>query len=162
MWERKMPPSKTLEYLLAVLLWSGGWFFLVWISDLSWLQWPVAVFSLLGGLGPLLLALWWIQRGHGRTGETVWAFLARTVNPSTLRAQWVFRIFLLAAFLAVAPLVISQGWPTREWFQPGPLLFLVVGFVFGGLEEVGWRAYAQEHLQRVLPVLPSSLLIGFC
>lgn len=42
----------------------------------------------------------------------------------------------------------------------GPVLFLFIGAVFGGLEEIGWRGYAQESLQRRFSVLTASLIIG--
>jgi uncharacterized protein len=42
----------------------------------------------------------------------------------------------------------------------GPISFLLVGFIFGALEEPGWRGHAQEGLQRRVPAGAASLIIG--
>jgi uncharacterized protein len=52
------------------------------------------------------------------------------------------------------------------WALPGetPVLgstgYLLVGIVAGLAEEPGWRGYAQEGLQRRIPVLAASLVVG--
>jgi len=44
--------------------------------------------------------------------------------------------------------------------ETGPLLFFLIGFFIGALEEIGWRGYAQEALQRRISVVWASLVIG--
>ncbi len=130
-------------------------------SGRPWLQWPVAVISLLGGLGPLLVALWLIGRSYWRRDRNPWAFLMRVMDPTTLSWRSYAVTLGATAVLVFLPLFVEMlRVDDAGIWHTGPFVFMIVGLVFGALEEVGWRGYAQEALQQTLPIWISGLVIG--
>ncbi len=89
------------------------------------------------------------------------SFILRSLNPFTLSGHWYLRIIGLVAVLVFAP--VLWEWMVShndKWFEVGTISFILVGLVIGALEEIGWRGYAQEALQRHFPIALAALSIG--
>jgi len=150
-------------YLVATLLWTWSFLGLANLTGQHYLQFPTALLGLAGGFGPLIIALIMIGFGYwdDHLDKSATHFLKRVLNPFTLPSGWYVRIIGLLFVMQVLPLLFEPSLiRERGIFDVGPLSFILVGFIFGGLEEVGWRGYAQEALQRRMPVLFSALVIG--
>jgi CAAX amino terminal protease family. len=139
---------------------------------ITWLAWGSAALispdaarldlMILGGLGPLAAAVIASAVESGRGG--VVALFRRLA----VRLSWrVMALLLLAiAALRLAPLLlVLTGQPLvplgMDALAALPVTFLFVALVGGGLdEEAGWRGFAQPRLQKLVPPLPASVLIG--
>ncbi len=161
MFENKKPAPWL--FLIGTLLWTWGFLFLTILTPQHYLQFPTVLLTLLGGLGPLIVSLCLIRKGYwdATLDKTSSQFLLRVFNPKTLKFRWYLHIFVLALFLSVFPAVIeSIRTGDFKLLDVGVLTFMVIGVVIGGLEEIGWRAYALEGLQRKVPVIFASLIVG--
>ncbi len=150
-------------YLFGTLLWTWSFFGLAYCTGQDWLQFPAALFSLLGGLGPLIMAAILISCGRWdcTMDRSALQFLLRCFNPSTLAGHWYLRILALIIVLVFAPVLWESVARSQvHLIEVGPLSFILVGLFIGAQEEVGWRGYAQEALQRHMPIVLSSLIIG--
>jgi membrane protease YdiL (CAAX protease family) len=123
---------------------------------------PLALLAI-GGVGPTLAAVALAALEGGRAG--VRALLARAAR-WRVPLRWyavallgpvgvVVTAFLLGLALG-GPLPPAP--PAAVWSSL-PLLALVF-LVLALLEEIGWRGYAQDRLQRRLGVLAASLVVG--
>jgi membrane protease YdiL (CAAX protease family) len=93
--------------------------------------------------------------------ESAVAFFRRAFDPRALSWRWYVVIISLILILAFTPVLLDRSAVQEKGlFDHGPSLFLLIGFVFGALEEPGWRGYAQEALQRRMSVLAASLVVG--
>lgn len=118
---------------------------------------------ILGGLGPLLSAIVVSAVDGGRAGVAGLFKQLKTRMP--LRLLLVFLVAIIALRLAPLLYLMATG---RALAPIGmdvlvslPITFLFVAVVGGGLdEEAGWRGFAQPRLQRLMPPLPASLIIG--
>ena len=144
-------------HLAATLLWT----WICWggaaVTADDWLEPHALVLFVLGGLGPLLVAT--VLVGLGHADESLSEFWRRALDPRRMAARW----WLVVTALAVLPpLVVRLGvdGPGGGIVVTGPVAFLVVGALAGAAEEPGWRGYAQEGLQRRMPVLAASLVVG--
>jgi uncharacterized protein len=82
-------------------------------------------------------------------------------NPRTLTWHWALIILGMALVLAIGPVLLDWSVLREQGlFDTGPEIFLLIGFIFGALEEPGWRGYAQEGLQRRIPVFWANLVAG--
>jgi len=150
-------------YLWGVTAWTWATLSVVAYSGQSWLSFPNVLFMVAGGLGPVLVSCALVAAGRWDPAldESAAAFLRRALDPRTLPWRWYLGIVGLALALAVGPsLVAPTAWRERGLLEAGPGLYLLVGAVAGAVEEPGWRGYAQEGLQRRMPVLAASLVIG--
>ncbi len=116
---------------------------------------------LAGGLGPLFVSTILVGLGYRdpEMDADAFAFLCRALDPRRLGLRWYGLILFLVLVLALGPLLFDADARSGSW-ATGPLSFLLIGLIFGALEEPGWRGYAQEGLQRRLPVLLAAVLIG--
>ena len=86
--------------------------------------------------------------------------------------QWRFHLglYLGVVFLPVfitnaQPALAALGGGSVSYSPPAPLhllfgFFLLNVFLFGGIEEFGWRGFLQPQFQERLSVLPASLAVG--
>lgn len=149
-------------YLVVTVIWTWGCYAVPLITDQSLFSFPNILFYAAGGLGPLIVSTFLVSKGYwdGEFGSA-YAYLKRSLDPGSLSSCWYFIISGLVLLLSVTPLLFDPSRVVeRGLFTLGPVSFLLIGAVFGGLEEVGWRGYAQEGLQRRLPVFLSSIVIG--
>ncbi|RQD78063.1 MAG: CPBP family intramembrane metalloprotease [Candidatus Syntrophonatronum acetioxidans] len=158
--ERKPQPW---PFLFGTLIWTWTFFILAGCTGQGWLQFPTIILTALGALGPMITGVVLISMGCWDTNldRSARAFLKRSFNPRTLSLRWFFLIILFILVLSLIPLLLQPSVIAREGlFKGGTLLFIIIGFFIGALEEVGWRGYGQEALQRQLPVLLAALVIG--
>lgn len=150
-------------FLFGTLIWTWTFFILAGSTGQGWLQFPTVFLTALGALGPMITGVVLISFGFWDTDldRSARAFLKRSFSPRTLSLRWFFLIIFFILVLSLAPLLLQPSVIAREGlFKGGSLLFIGIGFFIGALEEVGWRGYGQEALQRSLPVLLASLVIG--
>jgi uncharacterized protein len=126
---------------------------------------PQAVLMLIGGFGPLLMAISLSAYAGGRAGvsELLGRLLRWRVPPIWYA---IALLFPLLAVLITSGLVVLTGAPRPplpalgQWLAL-PLKFLFVILLGGGLwEEIGWRGYALPQLQSRYGALVGSLILG--
>jgi len=150
-------------FLVATLLWTWLTLGLVVLSGQHYLQFPWALLMLLGGLGPLLVSAVLVRLGRwdGSLDATAARFLLRALDPRTLSVRWWLVLGGLLAAYSLLPVVLDRSaLGEHGLLEFAPTGFLLIGFVFGALEEIGWRGYAQEGLQRRMPIIAAGLIIG--
>ena len=139
---------------------------------LSWTAWGLqatrqdpmgtvgTICFLLGGLGPLFAA-----GLLARVAGTGAAFLARLTRWRTA-AGWYVVALLGPALVLGGVALLASLWTTGDLAldEVRPLATLpglvVSGLLLGGLEEPGWRGFAQERLQRRHGAFLASLVVG--
>jgi uncharacterized protein len=156
-WRRTNP---WLFFLLAY-----GWSWIVWAPAvlLGW-QWgelrTLISFGL--GFGPLVAALVLIYVGIA--DESPASFWFRVRDHRRISPRWWIVILGLPFGLNL----LARLWPSGatdsspEAMTIGTILFAVIVFGFGAAiaEELGWRGYALDPLQRRYTALVASLIIG--
>ncbi len=144
-------------HLTATLAWTWAcWGGAAATAD-DWLEPHALVLFVLGGLGPLLVAA--VLVGLGHADESPGEFWRRALDPRRMSARWWLVVTALAVLPPLAARVGVHG-TGGGIVTAGPVAFLVVGALAGAAEEPGWRGYAQEGLQRRMPVLSASLVVG--
>ena len=150
-------------FLFGVLGWTWTFHGIVALTGQRLFDFPAVILALLGALGPSIVAggLVAVGRWDDRLDTTVGQFFRRAFDPRVLHWRWYLYVLGLVLVLAIAPVLLDRA-ALREHglFERGPGMFLLIGFVIGALEEPGWRGYAQEALQRRMPVVLTSLVVG--
>ncbi len=158
------------------------WRFLILAYSFSWLFWiPVVLTGQDYQASPVLLAFVFLGVfGPGLAGilmtyvEGGWAggrdFWARALDVRRVRPGWVLIIFLMWPGFHLAALLINRwlgGAPPEYGFlremiaQPAQIpVVLFLYFLQAALEDLGWRGYLQERLQKVWTPLAAALVIG--
>ncbi len=161
---------------------SSPWVFFAVAFAITWGFWlPAMVMGLTFdsalGLGFLLLGL----TGPGIAGvglmyllyddESRSDFWDRVTNPRRIAGRWYLAIFLYPpltfAVAAVADILLGgQGYTVGAWvpqLTSNPAAFLPT-LLFSSLppvlEELGWRGYALDQLQRTRSALAAGLILG--
>lgn len=162
---------------------SGAWLFFILNFTWTWLFWiPAALLSdkssqplitllhFAGGIGPLLAALFLVYYSKNKQIRT--DFWKRVFDFKRISLKWYLVIFLTYPLLTLLPAlidVVMNGDGMRlemaSRFIQQPLLilpFTLFILLFGPVpEELGWRGYALDRLQKKHTALRSSLIIGF-
>ena len=119
------------------------------------------IFFALGGLGPLIVSSLLVSKGCWDRPQSASEFVKDSLDPRNLSPGWYLILIALILILAFSPLLFDFSRVAEQGLiDRGPVPFLFIGAIFGGLEEVGWRGYAQDSLQRKFSVLGSSLIIS--
>lgn len=150
-------------FLFGVLAWTWTFMAITAVMDGELFSFPKIILYGLGGVGPAILpgVLIWLGYWDESLDRSAWGFYRRAFNPRTLNRRWVVIIVALVLVLAVGPVLLDQAVLRQQGLiDIGPGVFLLVGFLFGALEEPGWRGYAQEGLQRKMSVFWASLVVG--
>jgi len=149
-------------YLFGTLAWTWGFWWLATLTGQGWLEFPTVLLSALGFFGPLGVAL--LLVGLGRWDEPMAGFLRRAFYPRALPLRWYGYVVGLVLLRAGLPVLLAafllEGGLRGRIALSSPTAFLLVGALAGALEEPGWRGYGQEALQRRMPVLAASLVVG--
>lgn len=151
-------------FLIGTVIWTWTFLTLTFFTGQSYLQFPTVILSLIGGLGPLFISLILIKLGYWDKGldKTPFQFIRRVLNPFTLEFKWYLYVIILVLVLRITPILANNYlYNEQGFFDIGPLTFILIGIIIGGMEEIGWRAYALEGLQRKVPIILAGLIIGF-
>jgi uncharacterized protein len=153
---------------------SNPWLYFLIAYLYSWAVWsPPIIFgwewgelrtliSFALGFGPLLAALLLVYRGHSeeRPGE----FWRRVYEVRRIPLTWLLVIIALPFGLNLLARVVPAGANETDAtsLTIGGLVFIVLVFGFGAAfaEELGWRGYALDPLQRAYSALFASLIVG--
>jgi len=160
---KKNKPSPWV-YLIGTVIWTWIFLSLTFFTGQNYLEFPTVLLSLIGGLGPLFMSLALIKLGYWDKDldKTPSQFIRRVLNPLTLQSSWYLYVIILILLLRTIPILINNFlYNEIGFFDAGPMIFILIGVIIGGMEEIGWRAYALEGLQRKVPIILASLIIGF-
>lgn len=149
-------------FLFGVLGWTWVGLAPAMVSGRGWLEFPMVILSAIGLLGPLVVPAILISRGwwDSSLDPTVSHFFRRCVAIRSLDASWLVAVGVLVVILAFGPLVLEPSTVAeRGLLKVAAPAFVFVGLL-GALEEPGWRGYGQEALQRRMPVVAASIVIG--
>ncbi|MEF8832353.1 MAG: type II CAAX endopeptidase family protein [Candidatus Thermoplasmatota archaeon] len=153
--------SRPWIFLIGTIIWTWGFYSIIFITGGELFAFPNVLFYALGGIGPLAISSILVGKDRRERDNTVGEFLKRSLDPTTLLPRWYLGALFLVILIAFLPLLFEPSTLLEKGvFETGPALFLLIGAIFGGLEEIGWRGYAQESLQKRMPILTSSLIIG--
>lgn len=137
----------------------------VWFFVLAYaLSWPLILAGGLNPLAPPAAALIVLSLTQGRSGVKL---LLRRAVKWRVPVRWYAAALLLPLLfvLAAVALTVATGAPvpTAKQLAGWPELFLtfvVILFIGGGLEEVGWRGYGQAGLQERHSALATAIILG--
>jgi uncharacterized protein len=159
---------RTVPFFLFVLGWT--WAFHVPLVMQQWPtnELPYGILVLLGGLGPPLGALVFVLRAHN--AAYVREYVDRILSARRVPLRWWLLIFVLpfavvSAGVALSILLGGASAPAQLRVD-GAFIARVTPFYIGLmllaplLEEVAWRGYGQDSLQRRFGLVFSSLILG--
>jgi membrane protease YdiL (CAAX protease family) len=154
------------------------WQFLMIVLVLTWFFWMLAsqeslfivVFHYFGGAIPLLTTLFFLFIYHSPTDR--YDFLVRVVDIRRISIKFLMIIVLVVpvGFLLVAGMDwgLNGNLPRIEHWQNFQnqtgefLLFAIFILIFGPIpEELAWRGYILDLLQKKYPWLIANLILGF-
>jgi len=148
-------------FLIGTIVWTWTFYSISFITEQKPFQFPIVIFFAIGGLGPLIVSSILVSKGYGNNSDSASEFLKDSLDPRKLSLRWYLILTAMVLILVISPLLFDISTVAEEGLiARGPVLFLSIGAIFGGLEEIGWRGYAQDSLQRRFSVLGASLIIG--
>ncbi|TFG07499.1 MAG: CPBP family intramembrane metalloprotease [Promethearchaeota archaeon] len=165
--------DKATYYLILYFMLAYFFSWIFWIPRLVVVSYPhqfqginiISILSqlfILGGLGPLISAAIVIHLQEGKEGLKKWG--AECVK-WRVNYHWYLVVFLLPlSFFLLADLIffLLGGVIGMNITDP---LFIIIAFFYilflgGGLEEPGWRGYAQPRMMGKLDVLKLGVTLG--
>ena len=150
-------------FLFGVLAWTWSLLGIAALIRGELFAFPKVILYALGGVGLVIVPglLIWLGYWDGSLDRNAWAFYRRAFNIRTLTWHWALIIVGMALVLALGPVLLDWSVLREQGlFDVEPVLTLLIGLIFGALEEPGWRGYTQEGLQRRMPVFRASLVVG--
>jgi uncharacterized protein len=163
--ERALPGTRLPLFLvLAFGLAWGLWLFPLLAATGTLALSPTAqiVFMVAGAFGPFFAAFIALHRDGG--WPAMLRFAQRSVRYRIGPHYLIPALFLMPVAGSIAALINTRlGGPAFALAMPAsqiPLLFIVLFFIGGSVnEEFGW-AYAIDQLQRRQPLLPATIILG--
>ncbi len=158
---------------------KSPWLFFLIALGLTWIFWipaafirgkiidtPWIILLYLGGIGPMVAAIVLTYRASDRT--LIRDYWKRAFDPRKIRAPWYLIILSAYPVLILAISLAEKGqvqfaMQFKEMLnQPARLIpFMIFIFIFGPLpEELGWRGYALDGLQKRMNAVLASLVLG--
>ncbi|MBN2325315.1 MAG: CPBP family intramembrane metalloprotease [Spirochaetes bacterium] len=163
--KNKFPwPYLVLSYAIAWAFWIP-----VALIGVNYQSSPFLIVLVFAGVsGPAIAGIFLTYAEQGKEGGR--DFWLRACGTRRVRTVWWAILFLLWPALHLASIGITGlrggGAPGFEFvrdlvFRPASFLAIVfLYFVQAGIEELGWRGYMLERLQRSKKPLGASLVIG--
>jgi uncharacterized protein len=154
------PVRRVALYFALTFLYTWTFWGLAVALGLRWPEAGAILLLALGGIGPALIATFFVSRGDRREGAG--AFWRRAFDWRRVPPRW----FLVALFVPFVPPLLARLWPIEQGSAPGlelggaALATFVIGVLAGIAEEPGWRGYALDRLQAAYPALAASLVVG--
>lgn len=88
-------------------------------------------------------------------------FLKQCFHFQTITKKHMLFLLGFLIFLTITPVVTTNLTnSTNIWFSNQLSLFIPIGFIFGAMEEPGWRGYMQKGMNHILNPLIGSLIVG--
>ncbi len=156
-------------YFIIVLLWSWIFWVPLAVSGKDVTAFPWFLILAAGGLGPPVSAIVLLYRYNDRTARS--DYWKRVFDFRRIGGYWYLVIFLVP--VVYSGLALFTGWlagePCPSFTAAKELLANPVGLlgfvffilIYGPLpEELGWRGYALDGLQKRWSPLISSLILG--
>jgi membrane protease YdiL (CAAX protease family) len=158
---------RPFAFLAATILWT--WVFWLslaasgseaWDSPGRWLVYA-------GGIGPLVMGLWFQHRHSGARGlRDLWV---RLIDPRRAPLWlWAATLLLIPVLSLIAHgLLWLGGAPLPVFAMPAGIWSAILGlavflFLLGPLpEEIGWRGYGLDALLTAVSPLTAALVLGF-
>lgn len=160
---------------------QATWMYFLMAFGFSWLFWipaifiqgnvlesPGAILLGLGGIGPAVSGIFFTYLNKDK--ESRKEYWQRVFDLKRIGAPWYLVILLayplvtvLLAWVENGQVQITQAFQ-EVLMQPVRILpFTLFIFIFGPLpEELGWRGFALDGLQRRMNALKASVLLGTC
>ena len=158
---------------------QSQWFFFIAAVGISWLFWVPATFIeenilesswvillYLGGLGPAIagIGLTYLAKDKKNQHE----YWNRVLSFKRIGRIWYLVILLaypiiavLIAFAVSGQVQLSETFKELLGEPPQLLLFILFIFIFGPLpEELGWRGYGLDELQKRYNAVVASIILG--
>jgi membrane protease YdiL (CAAX protease family) len=157
---------RPFAFLATALLWTWTIWLALALAGLPAWQAPGRWLIYLGGVGPLVMGLWFQHRHSG--GQGLGDLWQRLVDP-TRAPLWLWALALLlipALSLAAHGVLWLAGDDALRLALPGGSLGAALGlmaflFLFGPLpEEIGWRGYGLDALRACASPLGAALVLG--
>lgn len=157
---------RPFAFLAATILWTWGFWLGLAVSGLEAWENPGRWLVYAGGIGPLVMGLWFQHHHSGARGlRDLWV---RLIDPRRAPLWlWAAALLLIPALSLIAHGFLWLGgapgpvfaMPADNW---AALLGLAVFlFVFGPLpEEIGWRGYGLDALLTAVSPLAAAGLLG--
>lgn len=147
--------------------------YLVCTYVVSWIAWGIIVFAnqygYLGFGTPLSLIIWGIG-GLGPAFAIIILKFKQSVftkandvlryifySPNQKKTILVICITSLMQFIIIACFCDRRSGLSLFMLLPYWLLMAIVG---GGMEELGWRGFLQPEVEKHLPFIPATLIVG--
>ena len=161
--------NKVWHYFFITLLWSWGILSILIVLGLSMEQLTSKIFFALAGIAPTSVAIIMVLKDTNIAYRK--QFLERILHFNRFNGWWYVFIFLfvpITGLLAVLIHFIASGEPvvfsTLNDFITNPaslFIFIIFTLFFGPLaEEIGWRGYAIDQLDKQYHWLINCLILG--
>ena len=153
---RQINEHQLAAFVVIVFTWSWSWDAIYYL--LGWWD-AFVVFPRQWGLPIAAIVVWWADTESLRT--KLGSVLAWRLRP----AFYLVAVLVPVSISNAQPVVRALGGGTLAYAPPASLPLLVAFvlanmFLFGGVEELGWRGFLQPRLQHRTSVLTAGLGIG--
>ncbi|MHA1973730.1 MAG: CPBP family intramembrane glutamic endopeptidase [Candidatus Hodarchaeales archaeon] len=156
-------------YFIVTYAWSWIFWIPAALSGEDVLSFPYIILLGLGGLGPAVagISLTYLKEDK----EVRYDYWRRVVDVKCINLKWLSIILLSAPVFCtlgiITGIVLNGEYPSLDTaFEllanpVGLILYMFFIFIYGPLpEEVGWRGYVLDRLQKKWSALYSSLILG--
>lgn len=167
-----MRKNLTLRFLVfAFGLSYASWGIILLAQWLGWFQYgnAISILLLVIGANSPAIACYWVKKQE-RPGLTIRQYLKDAFAFKQSAFAYALTFLCIGAYFAVPALMGAIGSEVPPIFggtessAPLPLWLTVLTIPLmlfgGGAEELGWRYYLQPELEKKMPFIPASILMG--
>lgn len=162
--------KKHWKFFLITIIWTTLLLLIPMIMNMEYSSNNMLIFYALAGISPSATG---IILAYKERNSVYWkSFIRRIINYKQINVKWYIIIFTLIPVTILLSILLDYlMFNSITHFDlilnyirhPLSLLYFVVfTLVFGPIvEEIGWRGYAIDHLDREYKWIKTSLIIGF-